>query len=76
MNILTENDKQITQPKHVKIELMCHQRTMIQKMMEIEKTGMINIDKFQPGIFKGSRTMTNFDLKKLSIETNKAILGD
>ncbi len=76
MNILTENDKQITQPKHVKIELMCHQRTMIQKMMEIEKTGMINVDKFQPGIFKGSRTMTNFDLKKLSIETNKAILGD
>lgn len=35
--ILNDNDKKITQPESIKIELMNHQKTMVQKMMEIEK---------------------------------------
>ena len=42
-NILTENDKQITQPRGVKVELMSHQKTMISKMLEVEETGQIQV---------------------------------
>ena len=68
-NILTENDKQITQPKYIKVELMSHQKTMIQKMLEIEESGKIDID-------SNIKFAIDIPIKSFSINTNFAVLGD
>lgn len=69
-NILTEYDKQITQPKGIKIELMSHQKTMVQKMLEIEESKTIPIT--NPNI------KLNFEvpITDIKLNTNFAILGD
>lgn len=67
-NILTENDEQIIQPKDVKVELMSHQKTMIYKMLEIEDSGEIHIDK---KIQLNGKSITKFIIK-----TSFAVLGD
>ncbi len=68
-NILKEDDKQISQPKHVNINLMCHQKTMIQKMMEIEEDGLIKIKPYE-------NKKINFKIEEAKIQTNFAVLGD
>ncbi len=72
-NILTEFDKQITQPKGVRVELMSHQKTMIQKLLEIEESGEISIEGSSNKNIKisGDLSVNNF-----KINTNVAILGD
>lgn len=67
-NILTENDEQIIQPKDVKVELMSHQKTMVYKMLEIEDSGEIHIDK---KIQLNGKSITKFIIK-----TSFAVLGD
>lgn len=69
-NILTEYDKQITQPKNVKVELMSHQKTMIQKMLEIEDSGEIKV------ISNKVKIISDIDINEFKINTNVAILGD
>lgn len=71
--ILTDNDKKITQPKSIKIELMNHQKTMVHKMMEIENTGKIKVKNYT---MKQYSNMINVDGTDAEIFTNIAILGD
>ncbi len=68
-NILKEDDKQISQPKFVKTDLMCHQKTMIHKMMEIEETGLITTKNYK-------NSNLGFSIGETKISTNFAILGD
>jgi hypothetical protein len=72
-NILNEFDKQITQPKGVRVELMSHQKTMIQKMLEIEESGEINVDIKTD---KNIKLNGDVSIKNFKINTNVAILGD
>jgi hypothetical protein len=69
-NILNELDKQITQPKGIKIELMSHQKTMVQKLLEIEESKTIPIT--NPNI------KLNFEvpISDIKLNTNFAVLGD
>lgn len=71
--ILNDNDKKITQPSSIKIELMNHQKTMVHKMMEIETTGKIKIDDYEMMQHTG---MIQVNGKEAEINTNLAILGD
>ncbi len=68
--ILNDDDDKIIQPKSIKIELMNHQKTMVHKMMEIEKTGIIKIK---------DNTVVNLiatNIQEAEIKTNFAVLGD
>ena len=71
--ILTDNDKKITQPQSIKIELMNHQKTMINKMLEIESTGTIKISNYS---IKSFSNMLDVTCNDAEILTNFAILGD
>jgi len=71
--ILTDNDKKITQPESIKIELMNHQKTMVQKMMEIENTGIIKVKDYA---MKQNTNMINIIGTDAEIHTNIGILGD
>lgn len=71
-NILTENDKQISQPKFVDIELMIHQRTIIHKMMDLEDKGLIDITN---PTFKNKNIIVG-KIKSAQIQTNFAVLAD
>lgn len=71
--ILNDNDKKITQPASIKIELMNHQKTMVQKMMEIEKTGIIKVKDYS---MKEYTHMISINGTEAEINTNIAILGD
>ena len=44
---LNENDKQIIQPSTITIPLMSHQKTIINRMLEIEDLDEFNV-KFKP----------------------------
>ena len=71
--ILTDNDKKITQPNSIKIDLMNHQKTMIYKMLEIETSGSIKVPDYS---MKKYSNMINITGKEAEINTNIAILGD
>jgi hypothetical protein len=71
--ILTDNDKKITQPESIKIELMNHQKTMVQKMMEVENTGIIKVKDYA---MKQYTNMINVTGTEAEIHTNIGILGD
>ena len=71
--ILTDNDKKITQPNSIKIDLMNHQKTMVYKMLEIETTGSIKVADYS---MKKYSNMVNITGKEAEINTNVAILGD
>lgn len=71
--ILTDNDKKITQPESIKIELMNHQKTMVQKMMEIENNGVIKVKDYA---MKQYTNMINITGTEAEINTNIGILGD
>ena len=71
--ILTDNDKKITQPNSIKIDLMNHQKTMIYKMLEIESTGSIKVPNYS---MKKYSNMINITGNQAEINTNVAILGD
>ncbi len=71
-NVLNENNKQISQPKYVDIELMMHQKTMIQRMIEIEENGLIDIPKFTIK----SKNLISGKVKSAQIQTNFAVLAD
>lgn len=71
-NVLNENNKQISQPKYVDIELMMHQKTMIQKMLEIEENGLIDVPKFTIK----SKNLISGKVKSAQIQTNFAVLAD
>lgn len=71
--ILNDDDKKITQPASIKIELMNHQKTMVQKMMEIEKTGKIKVKDYS---MKQYTNMLLINGTEAEISTNIAILGD
>lgn len=71
--ILTDNDKKITQPNSIKIDLMNHQKTMIYKMLEIESTGSIKVPNYT---MKKYSNMINITGNQAEIKTNVAILGD
>lgn len=70
---LTDNDKKITQPLSIKIDLMNHQKTMIYKMLEIELSGIIKIPQYK---MKKYTNMIYMDTTEAEINTNVAILGD
>ena len=67
-NTLTENDKQIIQPSTITIPLMSHQKTIIQKMLDIEEFDDYDI-KFKPEYYSDNRV----DAK---MQTNIGILAD
>jgi hypothetical protein len=69
-NILTDLDKRITQPKGVIKELMYHQKTMVQKMLEIEESRTI------VPLKKNIKLGYEVPISDLKINTNFAILGD
>jgi hypothetical protein len=71
--ILTDNDKKITQPNSIKIDLMNHQKTMIYKMLEIESIGSIKVPDYS---MKKYSNMINITGNQAEINTNVAILGD
>lgn len=71
--ILNDNDKKITQPKSIQIELMNHQKTMVQKMMEIENTGIIKVKDYS---MQNYGNMINVKGSEAEISTNVGILGD
>ena len=71
--ILNDNDKKITQPASIKIELMNHQKTMVQKMMEIEKNGIIKVNDYS---MKQYNNMVSVKGTEAEISTNIAVLGD
>ena len=71
-NILTENDRQISQPKFIDIELMIHQKTMIHKMMELEEKGLIDVS----NISFRSRNLITGKIKSAQIQTNFGVLAD
>lgn len=71
--ILTDNDKKITQPNSIKIELMNHQKTMVQKMIEVENTGIIKVKDYA---MKQYTSMINITGTEAEIHTNIGILGD
>lgn len=70
---LTDNDKKITQPNSIKIELMNHQKTMVHKMMEIEDTGIIKIKNYEIPPYSN---LINIFSNEAEINTNIGILGD
>ena len=69
-NILTDFDKRITQPKGINKELMSHQKTIVQKMLEIEESRTI------VPLKKNIKVGLEVPLIDLKINTNFAILGD
>lgn len=71
--ILTDDDKKITQPESIKIELMNHQKTMVHKMMEVENTGIIKVKDYA---MKQYTNMININGTDAEIHTNIGILGD
>ena len=71
--ILTDNDKKITQPKSILIDLMNHQKTMIYKMLEIELTGKIIVPNYS---MKKYTNMIGVSGDVAEINTNIGILGD
>jgi hypothetical protein len=71
--ILTDNDKKITQPNSIKIELMNHQKTMVQKMLDVESTGLIDVKDYS---MKAYSNLVQISGDKAQISTNVAILGD
>lgn len=71
--ILTDNDKKITQPESIKLELMNHQKTMVHKMMEVENTGIIKVKDYA---MKQYTNMINITGTDAEIHTNIGILGD
>ena len=71
--ILNDNDKKISQPASIKIELMNHQKTMVQKMMEIERTGIIKVKDYS---MKEYTNMIPINGTNAEISTNIGILGD
>ena len=71
--ILNDNDKKITQPDSIKIELMNHQKTMVQKMMEIEENGIIKVNNYS---MKKNSNMININTDNAEVYTNIGVLGD
>ena len=71
--ILTDNDKKITQPESIKLELMNHQKTMVHKMMEVENIGIIKVKDYA---MKQYTDMINITGTDAEIHTNIGILGD
>jgi len=67
-NILTENDKQIIQPSTITIPLMSHQKTIINKMLEVEEMEDYKV-KYKPNLYLEKKN----DGK---IRTNIGILAD
>ncbi len=67
-NILTENDKQIIQPSTITIPLMSHQKTIINKMLEVEEMEDYRV-KYKPNLYLEKKN----DGK---IRTNIGILAD
>jgi SNF2 family DNA or RNA helicase len=65
---LTENDKQIIQPSTISIPLMSHQKTIINRMLDIEDCDEYDI-KFKPEYFSDNKV----DAK---MQTNIGILAD
>jgi hypothetical protein len=70
---LNDDDNKITQPKSISIELMNHQKTMIHKMLEVEKNGIIQLKDFS---LKKYNSYLNIKSNEGHITTNFAILGD
>ena len=62
---LNEDHDKINQPIAIDIDLMEHQKTIVNKMLKIEENGMININ-----------TRIQNEDYKLDINTNVGILGD
>ena len=73
LNLLNDSDKKISQPSTIKIDLMNHQKTMVYKMLEIESTGIIEIENYQ---MREYTNMMKIKSKKGIINTNIGILGD
>ena len=73
-NILTENDKQISQPKSINIELMMHQKTIVQKMLEVEQDGIITIKKNSNS--RISKNIITMPFSNAEIKTNFAVIAD
>jgi SNF2 family DNA or RNA helicase len=71
--LLTDNDKKITQPESIKIDLMNHQKTMVYKMIDIESRGIISINDYS---MKKYSNMFNVTGTTAEINTNISILGD
>jgi chaperonin cofactor prefoldin len=71
--ILDEDDEQITQPKHITVSLMNHQKTIIHKMLELEKSNEINI-KYK--LNKKNDDMDDNNIVDGILNTNIAVLGD
>jgi hypothetical protein len=67
IELLNENNDQINQPSTLNIKLMSHQKTIVKRMLEVEKDGFIKIDKL---------TLNNEKINDIKINTNIAILGD
>ena len=71
--ILTDNDKKITQPLSIKIDLMNHQKTMVYKMLDVELSGSIKVPDYS---MKKYSNMINITGNVAEINTNVAVLGD
>ncbi len=65
--LLNETNEQIIQPSTVSIKLMSHQKTVVKRMLDVEKEGFIEIDKLQLG---------GEEITEAKVFTNIAILGD
>ncbi len=72
-NILTENDKQISQPKSINIDLMMHQKTIVQKMLEVEQDGIITIKNSNSRI---NKNIIDIPFSTGEIKTNFAVVAD
>ena len=70
---LNDDDNKITQPKSISVELMNHQKTMIHKMLEVEKSGIIQLKDFSIKKYNSYLTIKS---NEGHITTNFAILGD
>lgn len=70
--LMNDNSPKISQPDAIKIDLMNHQKTMIYRMLEVEKTGLIKVPKFTPP----PNTLIPFTNSDCEIKTNISILGD
>lgn len=71
--ILTDDDKKIIQPESIKIELMNHQKTMINKMIEIENTRIIKINDYKMKLYHNIYWVQGSEGE---ISTNLCVLGD
>ena len=71
--LLTDNDKKILQPQCISVELMSHQKTMIQRMLDIEETGEIKINNYSQRKYS---SLLQIPGKEAILNTNFGVLGD